>query len=337
MGPFEGPIDNRAGRGRVESARVSVKPAGIAIALAVALAAPRLRAATEPKPADAKTAEAKLAAEAKAATKKAGEGKAAKSKPVAADTSNKRSLPAARLDAARAALAGEDDAAALAAAESLGGSGAGNAAEPLVELLAAGAAPARIEAALDALAKLGGGGALTAARAFEVLDLYAGHRAPDVRLRAVKALGTIRDPRVVATLLARLGDAAPGVRAAAGEALASRHERTALARLFALVKRGDAGAASPLAALATPDLVPQVAELAGTVDDSVLATVLGDYAQRTDVPDRLRLEVVRTIAGLGGAAATTALVEYVASVPAKDDRPSKREAQKLLDQQEAKR
>jgi len=46
---------------------------------------------------------------------------------------------------------------------------------------------------------------------------------------------------------------------------------------------------------------------------------------------------VRTIAKLAGAAATTALVEYVASVPAKDDRPSKREAQKLLDQRETPR
>jgi hypothetical protein len=125
------------------------------------------------------------------------------------------------------------------------------------------------------------------------------------------------------------------VRAAAGEALAARHERTATPRLFALVKRGDAGAASPLAALATADLIPQIAELAGTVDDGVVAATLGDYAQRGDVPDRLRLDVVRTIAKLAGAEATTALVEYIASVPAKDDRPSKREAQKLLDEREA--
>ena len=307
---------------------MSVKPAGIAIAVAVALAAGYTRAASEPRPPEAKPDETKPAA-GKA------EKKASNSKP-SAETS-KRSLPAARIDAARTALAGEDDAAAVAAIESLGASGAANAADPLLELLAAGAAPGRVEAALDALAKLGGGGALTAARAFEVLDLYAGHRAPEVRVRAVKALATIRDPRVAPTLLARLGDAAPGVRAAAGEALAARRERTALARLFALVKRGDAGAASPLAALATPDLIPQVAELAGTVDDGVLATVLGDYAQRSDVPDRLRLDVVRTIGGLGGAAATAALVEYVASVPSKDDRPSKREAQKLLDQRESAR
>jgi hypothetical protein len=279
--------------------------------------------------------EPKTAPDTKAAAAKSATTKSSKAKP-AADAS-KKALPAARLDAARAALAGEDDAAAIAAIESLGGSGAGNAAEPLVEMLAAGAAPARTEAALDALAKLGAGGALTAARAFEVLELYCGHRAPEVRQRAIKALGTIRDPRVVAILLARLGDAAPGVRGAAGEALAARKERAGVPRLFALVKRGDAGAASPLAALATPDLIPQVAELTGTVDEGVLAIVLGDYVQRADVPDRLRLDVVRTIAGLGGAAATAALVEYVASVPAKDDRPSKREAQKLLDTREAAR
>jgi HEAT repeat protein len=315
-----------------------VNRVGRTIALGLVLGASTARAA-EPRPADAKTMEAKSAdakpADAKGSSAKPAKKKTAKDKPSADDAGGKKALPAARLDAARAALQAEDDAAAIAAAESLGGSGAANAAEPLAELLAAGAAPARTEATLDALAKLGAAGALTAPRAYEVLDLYTGHHAPEIRQRAVKALGTIKDPRVVPTLLARLGDDAPGVRAAAGEALAARRERSATARLFALVKRGDAGAASPLAALATPDLIPQIAELAGTVDDGVVATTLGDYAQRGDVPDRQRLDVVRTIAKLAGVDATTALVEYVASVPAKDDRPSKREAQKLLDEREA--
>jgi HEAT repeat protein len=298
---------------------VFVKRVGATLAIALALSAAGARA-EETKPPAAKPAKT-------AKTKRGGADKS-----TAAADASKKSLPAARLDAARAALAGEDDAAAIAAAESLGASGAGNAAEPLAEALAAGAAPARTEAALDALAKLGAAGALTAPRALEVLDLYCGHRAPEIRQRAVKALGTIKDPRAVPTLLARLGDAAPGVRAAAGEALAARKEHTATPRLFALIKRGDAGAAGPMAALASADLIPQIAELAGTVDDGVLAATLGGYAQRTDVPDRLRLDIVRTIAKLSGADATTALVEYVASVPAKDDRPSKREAQKLLDQ-----
>ena len=59
---------------------------------------------------------------------------------------------------------------------------------------------------------------------------------------------------------------------------------------------------------------------------------LGDYVKRPDVPDKLRIDVLRTIGGLSGAVATTALVDYVASVPAKEDRASKKEAQKLLDE-----
>ena len=62
----------------------------------------------------------------------------------------------------------------------------------------------------------------------------------------------------------------------------------------------------------------------------------GGAVKRDDVPDKLRVDVLRTIGGLAGAAATTALVEYVASIPAKDARPSKREAQKLLDERGSK-
>ncbi len=210
--------DLRRGRGRVERrARVVlVRRVGLAIALALALRATgACRRASRRPPRSRRPPSAEAGRRRRRPRRRP---RAAKTKPAAGE----RALPAARLDALRAALFGEDDAAAVAAAEALGASGAGNAAEPLAELLAAGAAPARAEAALDALAKLGGGGALTAPRAFEVLDLYTGHRAPELRQRAIKALGTIKDPRVVPTLLARLGDAAPGVRAAAGEALAAR-------------------------------------------------------------------------------------------------------------------
>lgn len=241
-------------------------------------------------------------------------------------------ITADRLDGLRALLFAEEDPAALEAANVLGASGAPNAADPLVELLAAGASPARAQAALDGLGKLVETKTPDIGRAIEVLELYAGHRNPELRQRAVKALGGIRDPHVVPTLLARLGDAAPDVRTAAAESLAARKEPKASPRLFALVKRGDAGAAAPLAALATPDLVPQIAELAGAVDDGVLATALGEYVKRDDVPDKLRVDVLRTINRLGGPSATTALVEYLASVPAKEDRPSKKEAQKLLDE-----
>jgi HEAT repeat protein len=245
-------------------------------------------------------------------------------------------LPAERVETLRLALVSADDAAAIEAASTLGASGAPNAAEPLCEVLAAGAAPARLQAVLDALAKLGEAHQLRADQTIlDALSLYAGHRAPDVRRRAIKALGTVVDARATPPLLERLGDAASDVRAAAAEALAARHENKAAHQMFALLAMGDAGVAGPLAALATPDMVPRIAELTGSIDDSVIADALGDYVKRGDVPDKLRIDVLRTIGGLSGAVATTALVDYIASVPAKEDRASKKEAQKLLDQRSA--
>jgi HEAT repeat protein len=245
-------------------------------------------------------------------------------------------LPADRLETLRLALAGADDAAAIEAAGTLGASGAPAAAEPLCEVLAAGAAPERLQAVLDALGKLGEAHALRADQTtLDALALYTGHRAPDIRRRAIKALGAVNDARATPPLFDRLGDAASDVRAAAAEALAARHDGKAARQMFALLAMGDAGVAGPLAALATPDMVPQIAELAGTIDDGVVADALGDYVKRSDVPDKLRIDVLRTIGGLSGAVATTALVDYIASVPAKEDRASKKEAQKLLDQRGA--
>jgi len=253
--------------------------------------------------------------------------KAAAPKPAAA------AVPAERIEALRLAVIGADDTAAMGAAASLGAAATPAAVEPLCEVLAAGATPARLQAVLDALGKLGEAHALRADQTtVDALVLYSGHRAPDVRMRAIKALGAVDDPRATATLLERLGDAAPDVRAAAAEALAARHEGKAAKRIFALLARGDTGVAGPLATLATPEMIPRIAELSGTIDDAVVADALGDYVKRSDVPDKLRIDVLRTIGKLSGAVATTALVDYIASVPAKDDRASKKEAQKLLDE-----
>ena len=181
--------------------------------------------------------------------------------------------------------------------------GRGNAADPLVELLAAGASAPRAAAALDALAKLGDGGALTRAAAFEVLDLYTGNRTPDLRQRAVKALGAIRDARAVPTLIARLGDAAPNVRATAGEALAARRETEGGAAPVRAGQERRPGRGRPAGGAGDAGLVPHIAELAGSVDDGVLATTLGEYVKRRDVPNKLRVDVAedgRGPAGRGG-------------------------------------
>jgi HEAT repeat protein len=268
-----------------------------------------------------------------AASQSEGTPRAARRSKAAAPKAAVATLPPERIEALRVAVIGADEEAAMEAAATLGAAASPAAVEPLCEVLAAGAKPTRLQAVLDALGKLGEAHVLRAEQTtVDALVLYAGHRAPDVRLRAIKALGAIDDPRATATLLERLGDAASDVRAAAAEALAARHEQKAAKRMFALLAMGDTGVAGSLAALATPDMIPRIAELAGTIDEAAVADALGDYVKRSDVPDKLRIDVLRTIGKLSGPVATTALVEYVASVPAKEDRASKKEAQKLLDQ-----
>lgn len=224
-------------------------------------------------------------------------------------------------------LTSEDDDVAIAAAKKLG---EGGGAAALVGGLAMGLRPAVAAEALAALGKA------RDPRAVAVLLLYAGNVNAPVRLAAVKALGQQGDPRAVELLLERLGDSHPQVRAAAAEALAARKVTRATQRLMLLMARNDAGAAGPLGALIAPSAIPQLAELHGRVDDNVLATALGEFLKRPEVPDRLRVDVVKTVGRLPGAAATAALVEYLASVPEKERRPSKEEAQRLIDQRGSK-
>jgi HEAT repeat protein len=235
------------------------------------------------------------------------------------------SLSPETLDKLRALLAGTDPAAALAATKALSDSAAVNAPVPLIEVLSVGAAPPVAMAAIDALKKLADPSGL------EVLVLYAGHRDPDLRRHAVEALGALSDAHVVSTLVDRLGDSAPDVRAAAAEALAARGERSAAPRMLGLLKRNDSGATAPLGAIAPVSMVPTIAELQGSVDDANLATTLGELLKRPDMPEPVRIDIVKTLARVPGAASTTALAEYIGSVAAHDTRPSKTEAQKVLD------
>ena len=221
-------------------------------------------------------------------------------------------------------LGSDKEETAAAAAKRLGELGGPGAADALSAALALGLRPPVAAEALTALGKIHD------PRALPVVSLWVGNVNVPVRVAAVKALGRMADAHGVDLLLERLGDPADLVRAAAAQALAARKERRAEKRLFLLVARNDNGAAAPLGAVMAPDAVPRLAELHGRIDDAVLATALGEFIKRGEVPDRLRLDVVRTLGGLTDAVATAALVAYLASVPERDTRPSKEEAQKLL-------
>jgi HEAT repeat protein len=235
------------------------------------------------------------------------------------------------LDKLRELLVGSEQAMALSGVKALGESSARNAALPLVELLATGTRPAIALAAMDALKKLRDPAAI------EVLTMYAGNRGADLRRAAVQTLAVFADARVVPVLLERLGDQAADVRAAASEALATRGERATAPRLLALLKRNDAGAAAPLGTVAPLSMVPTIAELQGSIDDANLATALGELLKRQEMPEPTRIDVIRTLGRVRGVDATTALVEYIGSLPAKDTRKSRTEAQRLVDERASER
>lgn len=234
-------------------------------------------------------------------------------------------LSAEALDKLRELLAGSEQETVMTGVKALADSSASNAAMPLIELLASGTRPAIAISSIEALRKLRDPAAV------EVLTIYAGNRSPDLRKVAVQALAVFADARVVPVLVERLGDQAADVRAVAAEALATRGERTSAPRLLALFKRNDPGAAAPLGTVAPLSMLPTIAELQGSVDDGNMATALGELLKRQEMQEPTRLDLVRTLGRIQGAASTTALIEYIGSLPANDTRKSKAEAQRLVD------
>lgn len=235
-------------------------------------------------------------------------------------------LTASELDKLSADLVDEDDQKVIDAATHLAEAGGDEALERILEVLAAGTYPRVAPDLLDAI------GMFKNPKSLHILAMYSGNLNFKVRSAAIKAMAGLSEPRVVEILLERLGDPHPEVRAIAAESLAERKEARAVNRLFLLFKRNDAGSAGPLGRLADLDMAPKIAELRGSVTDANLAVALGELLKRPGAPDRLRLDIVRTIGRIPGADATTALVEFVGSLDPKDNSPSHGEAQTLIDQ-----
>ena len=250
---------------------------------------------------------------------------AAESQPVPAAGGLGSDLNAVVIDKLRGLLSGADENVFLETVRTLGEARAGNAAVPLIEVLAMGTKPILAVATLQALRKLARPGSV------DVLVLYAGNRNVDVRKNAVEALSSLKDPRVVPILMARLGDEDESVRAAAADGLVARHQTAASPRLLSLLKMNAPEAAGPLGSLAPAALIPELLELRGRVGDAELATALGAVLSRNDIADPVRVDVVKTLAQIPGGEATTALAEYVGGTALAGAKTSRAAAQKALD------
>jgi HEAT repeat protein len=208
--------------------------------------------------------------------------------------------------------------------------------------LGADARPAAHEALLDALAM--GLTAQVATPALQglaqhpappdvvALRRYATHRDPIVRSAALGVLALYPSPDAHAAIVAGLHDMTPAVRAAAAAAAAKGRVKDAIDPLFKLLARGEEPAARALAALADADLARKIGDQLGQVPDGVLAICLGGVLKRPDFgPDPARVEIVRAIAKISGPEAVSALTDYLEATPKNPPRPSRAEAQKVVD------
>jgi HEAT repeat protein len=227
----------------------------------------------------------------------------------------------------KALLMSGDEEKAEEAARKLGDSPDPKALDILLDSLALGAPPHLAAEVLSALA------GKKDARAVDVLKHFARNRNPELRKKALAALGGLPDARAVPPLLEGLSDDVEEVRAAAAKALGDRKEKSAEPRLVQLLKHRDNAAAMALAQLGTPDLAHRIAEMLGEVPDALLCTALGEMLKRNDFgPEPIRVELVKTLAKVPGLDSTTALVEYLAASEKDKTRPSRAEAQKIVDQ-----
>ncbi|MFH1131536.1 MAG: HEAT repeat domain-containing protein [Pseudomonadota bacterium] len=238
---------------------------------------------------------------------------------------NARAQMTGNVDRLKADLYGDDLDRGVAAASALGSLKDPNARDALIIGLQLGAPAKLLSAMLEAL------GLHKSPNSVDLLKTFVSNRNPEIRISALKAMAGIEGPRTTDIVIKALGDSNPMVRARAARILGERAERKATSSLLKMLIRGDRSAAAPLGEVGGAETAKQLAELLGEVPDSALAIAFGEMLKRKDFgPDPLRTEVVKTLGKIPGAESTAALVEYISDVPEKEDRLSKKAAEKIL-------
>lgn len=229
-----------------------------------------------------------------------------------------------RLDPLVTALWGADGGAAAHAATALGASAAPAAHDALLDALAFGLSSQVAIAAIDGLP------AHPAPPDVDALRRYAHHRDPSVRSAALAALARYPDHAAQVAIVEALGDRVGSVRGAAAAAAATAHLTAAIDPLLALLDQGEDEAGTALAQLADPDLARKIADHVGRAPDAAIAHCLGLVLRRPDFPDPTRVEIVDVLGKLADPAGFAELSEYLQATPTKPARPSRAEAEKLV-------
>lgn len=267
-----------------------------------------------------------------------------------------------------AKLRSTTDSEAALAARKLGEAKTPGAQAALFDALASGVSPKVAAAALSALA------AQRSPDSLPILELYSHHRSPELRKRATLGLAALvvapeesettakppvgkkpikaalktgplipheeLAPKVVPQLIAALSDGSAEVRQVAAEALGKRREKSAESALIKLLLRKDSAAPEALGLIGGPDTARALGEMIGTVPNYLITATLGALLRRPDFgPEPMRTEVVKTLGKMPGDQPVDFLSDYVKATDTDKEskaRPSRAEAQKIIEQRTAK-
>jgi HEAT repeat protein len=201
---------------------------------------------------------------------------------------------------------------AFATLSELGGDAA---AEAVVTRLRRGLPPQLIEAAIDDLVMLNRPVASAA-----LLELTQ-HRRIQIRIKAMQALGALKQRSAQAVLLYALDDPSSDVRGAAVDALATVGNARALPALLTAAERNVPGAWSAIGSLASPADVKTVFARVQAGDVMPIRPALDALVARKDLPLEARVRVVQQLVELGSPSARVCLRDWVAN--AASDQPAK--------------
>lgn len=205
-----------------------------------------------------------------------------------------------------------DEAKALAALDTIGGS-ADAAGAPLVEqLLGRGASVAVLSRAIETL------GVLAQPSSGAALAPYAQHRTPELRRAALRALIATKSPLAGDVLRKALRGSDASQRAIAARGLGELGVRAAVPDLFSVLPKDVTEAAQSLGQLCVAAECEKLTDLLGKLRFEVMQSAIVPLLLRpqVDVPDTLKLQVIERLRRLATAPANQLLQTALAQFPA---------------------
>ena len=192
----------------------------------------------------------------------------------------------------------------------------------VADLLRAGQPDVVTDHALDALARM------KSREARAVLTAFCRHRRADARVRAYTALANLRDSRDIPVIIEGLRDSAATVRSQVAVLLGQLQAKDAVPDLLRALELGVHTAASAIGKLGDAASVQSYGGQLGRLPLPVMLEGYGQYLERPDIPESVKLEIIAGLEQVSGATVKAFLNARV-QTPGKNTTPKLQQAMSI--------